>query len=195
MARLLPRGREGFAGPRHGVNVLAMLQRFARGMRIPARIADDAHHLIDLARGSLSGDPYDATATQAYGQIIESIRGPWGRGLPSDREITLGISIGRHMVADTCLVYAAAQVIAAEARMDMAEALRVLDAAIDDMAAGRPVTPAGDRAHTSHGHRSQHDWHKPLRGRGREAQAFRTTDRRHSGRKTKTPSGHGTLMV
>lgn len=172
-----------------------MLRRFGTRMRIPARVADDAHHIIDLARGSLSGNPYDATATQAYGQIIESIRAPWGRGLPGDREIKLGIGVGRHMVADTCLVSAAAQVIAAETHMDMAEALRVLDTAIDDMAAGRPVTPARGRPRTSHGHRNRHDWHMPPRGRGREVQGFWTPDRRHSGRKTKTPSGHPTLTV
>jgi hypothetical protein len=51
-----------------------MLRRIPARIRIPAGIADEAHHLLDLARGSLSGDPYDPTATQAHGQIIETIR-------------------------------------------------------------------------------------------------------------------------
>jgi hypothetical protein len=180
-----------FAAPRGRVKRLGMLRRFPPRIRIPGRVADDAHHIIDLARGSLSGDPYDPTTTQAYGKIIESIREPsWGKGLIADPQIKFAIGLGRHMVADTCLLYAAAQTIAADRDMHMAEALRLLDAAIDDMAAGRPVTPRLGRRHTRHGHRDRHDCDMPTRGRGHEAQRLWAGNRQHGSREHKILSSH-----
>jgi hypothetical protein len=171
---------------RHGVSRMSMLRRFPTRMRIPPWIADEAHDVINLARGSLSGDPYDATATQAYGQIIESIREPWGRGAPGDAEIKLGIGLGRHLAADTCLVYAAAQAIATARHMHMGEALQVLDAAVDNMAAGRPVTPRrpGPR-HVPPGYRRRNDCDPQARDHGRQAQASLSSRHRHGSKRVR----------
>jgi hypothetical protein len=120
------------------------------------------------------------------GQIIEAIREPWGRGVPGDPEIRFGVGLGRHMVADTCLVYAAAQTIATDRHMDMTEALKVLDVAIDDMAAGRPVSSwRRCRGHVAGRHCGRHDCGVPAHGRDRGAQGFSSRDRRHGSRRTK----------
>jgi hypothetical protein len=154
-------------------------------MRIPAPIADEAHHIVDLVRGSLSGDPFDPTATQAYGQIIEAIREPGGPHLPGDPEIKFGVGLGRHIAAEASLVHASAQIIAADRHITMEQALRVLDAALDDMAAGRPVS-SRERARRQEAprHRSPRDCGVPAFGRGRGPRRFMSGDRRihHAGR-------------
>jgi hypothetical protein len=167
-----------------------MSRRIPERIRIPAVIADEAHHMVDLARGSLSGDPYDPTAIRAYGQIIEAIQQPWRRQVPGDPEIKFGVGLGRHMVADTCLVYAAAQAIAADRHTDMAEALKVLDAAIDDMASGRPVSPwRRGRRHLAGRYRGRHDCGVQAHVRERGGHEFSSSGRRHGSRQTEMGAG------
>jgi hypothetical protein len=165
-------------------------------------MADDAHHMLELARGSLSGDPYDPTAIQAYGQIIEAVRRPPGPRVPKDPQARLLFGLGRHVAADACLVYAAAQTIAADRHVDMVEALRVLHAAIDDLAAGRPVVERRrGPGPTARRHRSRHDCDVPAHSRGGVSQRFSRSDRRHGVRKieirevrpTRTSAGRSRL--